>query len=79
MQINEHILKLSGKASIVGPLVIGKDYTFSGTGSVVKVEENDNQDGTINVTYILKPIIATVGDMVINNEDKVEDDLFDTY
>ncbi len=59
MQVNEHIIKLTGKASIEKALILGQDYTFEGTGNVVKIEESDNQDGTVNLTYTLKPIIVT--------------------
>ena len=63
MQINELNIKFSqGKANIVNELEMGKDYAISVKGSCVQIVDNDNQDGTINRCYVIKPEIVVVGD-----------------
>jgi hypothetical protein len=53
--INEHILRISGKVCTDQPYELGEDYTINITGNIVKIEEHDNQDGTIDVIYVMKP------------------------
>lgn len=55
--INEHILRISGKVSSENPYLIGEDYTIQITGNIVKIEEHDNQDGTVDIVYVMKPEI----------------------
>lgn len=55
MKINEHLVRISaGKAPIDKPLEIGQEVTIGAKGSVVKVEDQDNGDGTINRCYVIK-------------------------
>ena len=55
MKINEHLVKISnGKAPIDKPLEIGTEVIIGAKGTVVKVEDTDNQDGTIDRTFIVK-------------------------
>lgn len=55
--INSHILKVSGQVEIENEMELGKEYNITISGQVVKTEDLDNQDGTVNRKYILKPII----------------------
>ena len=60
MQVNEHILKVSGKIDIPEGLELGSDHVISLTGQIVKVEDLDNQDGTCNKVYVFKPMLGYV-------------------
>jgi hypothetical protein len=76
MKINEYLIKVSqGKAPIAGSLEIGQDVEVAIQGNVVKVEDTDNQDGTINRTYVIKSIVAEV----INLEKKNEQSSWQTF
>ena len=54
MQINEHIIKVSGSANIEQGLVMDQEVTLIVKGSVVAIQDGSNQDGTINRTYKVK-------------------------
>lgn len=55
MQINERLVKISrGKIPIDKELEMGDDLELNLRGTVVKVEDTDNNDGTINRTYIVR-------------------------
>lgn len=56
MQINSHILKIAGKVEIPQPLVSGHNYKVAIEGAVPKMETSDNENGSFDVTYTLKPI-----------------------
>ena len=58
--VNSHIIRISGKAELEEGLTLGNDYELKLTGQVVKVEEHDNQDGTINKVYVLKPEVVYI-------------------
>lgn len=62
MEINEKILKLTGKVELnpEKELEYDKDITIICQGSLVKVEEGSNQDGTVNKTYKVKLITAEI-------------------
>lgn len=59
--INESFIKLSSKVPLPFNIDLGDDVTVK-IGehpfifNVVKKEENDNQDGTIDVTYVAKAL-----------------------
>jgi len=55
MEVNDHILAVSGKASTLEPLENGQDYTVTITGEVRTTSDSINDDGTINRTYRFKP------------------------
>jgi hypothetical protein len=55
--INEHILRISGKVCSENAYLLGEDYTIQITGNIVKIEEHDNQDGTVDMVYVMKPEI----------------------
>jgi hypothetical protein len=62
--INEHVIKLSGKASLPAPLIIGENYRMTLNGTVVSKTESDNQDGTSTLYYKFEPInVELVDDM----------------
>lgn len=59
MKINEHLVRISaGKAPIDKPLEIGQEVTIGAKGTVTKIEDTDNQDGSIDRTYCIKILFA---------------------
>lgn len=62
MEIREHLLKLSGKRKdlIIStqPLAMDQEVHLVVEGQVVKIEDETNNDGTVNRIYIIKGIIA---------------------
>lgn len=62
MEINEHIIQLSGKASIPEPLEVGGNYKITMDGSVITETMSDNHDGTANRIFKFKPIVLLTTD-----------------
>jgi hypothetical protein len=60
IKINEHILKLSGRANIPQGLFIGKAYKISIDGEVTSTTDSNNQDGTCNRVYKYEPITVEI-------------------
>lgn len=60
--INEYVLQLTGKANLPIELKIEEAYTIELTGEVISETKIPNDDGTYNIVYKYKPIIATVKD-----------------
>jgi len=59
--INELNIKFSqGKSNIINELEMGKDYEITVRGSVVKSEDSDNQDGSIDRCFVIKPEIVVI-------------------
>lgn len=56
MQVNSHVLKLSGRAELPNEIDIGHNYHISLEGSVPKTELHDNEDGTFNKVYTFRPV-----------------------
>ena len=59
MEVNEYRLKV--QASLIAleeELSLGDDVVLRLEGSVVQRLEKDNNDGTIDVTFVVKGIIA---------------------
>jgi hypothetical protein len=61
METNERFIKLSSKVPFPRDLTLGEDLTMviGGTSylwNVVKQEINDKQDGTVDVTFVLKSL-----------------------
>lgn len=55
MKVNEHLVRISAsKALFTNELTMGQEVIFGGKGTVTKIEDTDNQDGTINRTYVIK-------------------------
>ncbi len=62
MNINSHILKLSGKSELPHEIEEGFNYHVSLAGSINKIEFHDNEDGTWNKVYTFKPITVELLD-----------------
>lgn len=63
MQINERLVKISaGIVPVEQELELGQDVQLTISGNITKVEHLDQQDGTINVVYVVKGIISYVND-----------------
>ncbi len=58
--INDYILKLSGKASVLKPLENGHSYKIIADGEIVSETIENNQDGTYNAIYKFNPAIVVV-------------------
>ena len=54
MQINQYLVKISGKSLIGSPLELGQDVALTLKGAVVKLDHLDNQDGTMDVCATVK-------------------------
>lgn len=67
MQVNEKILKLQGKISVPQEYILGEDYTIEITGQIVKIEDLDNQDGTVNKVFVFKPLYVIGEDDALDN------------
>lgn len=71
--INEHILKITGKASLEAPIEMGKSYDLMLTGDITSVTDSDNHDGTLDRMYKFEPktcdVVKDNGD-VIGTKDK---------
>ena len=53
--VNERLVKISASAIITPEeLHIGEEVSLLVKGSVVKIEDRDNQDGTINRVFVIK-------------------------
>lgn len=53
--INDRVVQLVGRASIDSELQLGNDYDILTTANCYRKETVDNQDGTVNVVFKLKP------------------------
>jgi len=59
MEVNEIRLKVSGALiAITEELELGQDVMLQVQGAVTNVVEKDNDDGTKDVTYVVKGVIA---------------------
>jgi len=56
--INERLIMFTGKSCLGKALAIGDDFFFKVKGSVLKIEDIDNQDGTIDKVYKVKLLSA---------------------
>lgn len=59
-KINSHILRIAGSVEIPKELTSGHNYKVSLEGAVPKIEMVDNENGTFDVIYKLKPIRVEV-------------------
>lgn len=60
MAVNERLIKVSNSVPINVELKMDQDVEVIIKGSVVKIEEGSNQDGTVDRKFILKSIQADV-------------------
>ena len=59
MKVDEHLVKVSaGQIVTDKPLDLGDEVVLIVKGTVTKIEQLDNQDGTINQVYIVKGDLA---------------------
>ena len=65
-EINDYVLRLTGKVSLLEEISISHNYRIVIEGSITSDELKDNQDGTFNRVYRFEPV--RVG--VINAEGK---------
>ena len=59
MEIKEHLVKVSSRIPFPKALILGQDVVIiidghETIGNIVKTEDMDNQDGTINRIYTIK-------------------------
>jgi len=59
-ETNEIFVKISGRIPIPTDLDLGLAAEIKVKGEIVKKEILDNQDGTIDIVYILKPVEAEI-------------------
>lgn len=59
-EINEHIVKLSGKANIPSELEMGNNYKLSIDGEITAITESNNDDGTYDRYYKFVPILCSI-------------------
>jgi len=60
MEINEHYIKLTGKACIPEELELGYNFKMEIDGEITAMTSSNNQDGTKDVYYKFVPILAKV-------------------
>ena len=58
--VNEILIKISGRSAIPGRLEIGQDVQVVIIGSVVTEQKRDNQDGTYDLVYQIKPTSSEI-------------------
>ena len=56
MQVNSHILRLTGKIEIPAAMEMGKDIRLTITGAVTSIVQKDNDDGTVDMIYNFRGI-----------------------
>ena len=54
--INMNLVRVSGKHEINREIVIDEDVELKIKASCVKIETGSNQDGSVDKTYVLKPL-----------------------
>ena len=57
-EINDYVLRLTGKVSLLQPINLGENYKFTISGSITSQTDKDNHDGTINREYRIEPIVV---------------------
>lgn len=63
MEINERLIKISaGLVPIEGELKLGDDVQILVSGTVVKEEHRDTQEGTYDLVFVVKGIISYVNE-----------------
>lgn len=58
--MNDHIIKLQGKASIPEPLTIGHNFRIEAEGSITEEKKSDKEDGDFIITYKFEPVMIEV-------------------
>lgn len=60
MNINSHILRLSGRAELPRAIDEGHNYRVTCEGSITSSSLHDNEDGSWNKVYTFKPVLVEV-------------------
>ena len=60
MNVDRMTIKVRALQEIEHKLELGEDVDIHIVGSVVKEEVGDNQDGSVNICYIVKPMSTVV-------------------
>lgn len=60
MEINEHIVQFSGKASVEKPLELDHDYKLESTVTCRKISTTPNDNGSVDITYKVEPTITEI-------------------
>lgn len=60
MEISEHVIKISGKATLSEPLDLSHSFELNVTGAVTDTTDTDNQDGSFSRIYKFKPAVVAV-------------------
>ena len=59
-KINEHVIKIQGKATLLEPLDLSHNFKVEVDGAVTDVTDSDNDDGSFTRTYKFKPTIVKI-------------------
>ena len=62
LNINENILRLTGKVNLAQPLELGNDYTITVTGAITAATTIDLHDGSFDRIFKLEPRLVTAID-----------------
>ena len=58
--INDYVLRLGGKVSLLEPVLLSSNYKITIGGSITEVSDKDNFDGTITRIYRFEPVQVEV-------------------
>ena len=58
--IDHNDIQITGKSQISDELLLGKDVVVLLKGQVVMENYSDNQDGSVNRTYKIKPYLVEI-------------------
>ena len=61
-EIKDYVVKLSGKVSILEPLIMGNNYKLLMSGAVTSETRIDNNDESENIIYKFEPILVELQD-----------------
>ena len=59
-RVDELLVKISGKVRFHGSSPIDEDVRIVTEGRVVKTETLSNQDGSVNLVFVVKPTAANL-------------------
>src|SRR3990167_10026565 len=59
-KINEFVLRLGGKVTLLEPVDLGHNYSIRVGGSITEKTDKDNEDGTINRYFRFEPVQVEV-------------------
>lgn len=59
--INEKHIRTNFKYETENRIELGQEVKLDVVASCVKIETSDNQDGSVNEVYVLKPLSVDIG------------------